>query len=126
LRQARHIGFGRPRFHDITRCLKPVSHCLARYGNSVYAGGIMAKHATLLALIALQSLPAWAEDDPYIIKTYASFAALKADTAKTCALITHDCELCTVSKNKAIACSSVGTACEPKEWRCYEKTSAPR
>jgi hypothetical protein len=86
----------------------------------------MAKHLILLAFVLLKSLPAQAEDDPYIIKTYASFAALKADTAKTCALISHDCELCTVSKDKAIACSSVGTACQPKEWRCYEKTPAPR
>lgn len=80
----------------------------------------------VLALVLLQSGLVWAEDDPYIIKTYASFAALKADTAKTCALITHNCELCVVTKDKAITCSSVGTACEPKEWRCYEKTPAPQ
>jgi hypothetical protein len=105
---------------------KPVSHCLARYGNNVYADAVMAKHLIFLMLFLLPSLSVWAEDNPYVVKTYASFAALKADAAKTCALITHDCELCVVSKDKAITCSSVGAACEPKEWRCYEKTPAKR
>jgi len=81
----------------------------------------MAKRATLLALLMLQSFPAWADEVSYEIKTYVSFAALKADTAKSCVLISHDCEICTISKEKIFICSSVGMACEPKEWRCYEK-----
>jgi hypothetical protein len=83
----------------------------------------MAKLLTLLAFICLQSA-ALADEPLYIIKTYASFAALKADAAKTCELVSHDCEICTVSKDKAFTCSSAGIACEPREWRCYEKKPA--
>jgi hypothetical protein len=80
----------------------------------------------ILALAVLLSASSWAEEDLYTIKTYASFTALKADTAKRCEFVSHDCEICTVSRNETFSCSSVGAACEPKEWRCYEKAPAPR
>lgn len=84
------------------------------------------KTASIIVLLFfLQSSPVRAEDGSYTIKTYASFAALKADAAKSCELISHDCEVCAVSEDHKLVCSSVGTACEPKEWRCYEKKLAP-
>ncbi|MFN0191722.1 MAG: hypothetical protein ACKVP5_07065 [Aestuariivirga sp.] len=66
--------------------------------------------------------PAFADD--FTIKTYRSFAELQADTAKKCELVSHDCEVCSVGAAKKFTCSSVGAACEPKEWRCYEKKLA--
>jgi hypothetical protein len=86
----------------------------------------MIKRFALLVFLSWPGLPAWAEEGSYTVKTYASFAALKADAEKTCELISHDCELCVVSKEKTFTCSSVGAACQPKQWRCYEKTPAPR
>jgi Fe-S-cluster containining protein len=85
----------------------------------------MAKRLTLLVLMCLQSAAALADEAAYTVKMYASFMALKADTAKSCELISHDCEICTIAPDKTFACSSVGMACEPKEWRCYEKKPAP-
>jgi hypothetical protein len=79
-----------------------------------------------LAFLPLQSLPSLAEEEPYTVKTYVSFAALKADTAKACELISHDCELCIVAKDRTFSCSSVGAACQPRQWRCYEQKPAPR
>jgi hypothetical protein len=73
----------------------------------------------LAIAILLFASPAFADD--FTIKTYKSFAELQADTTKKCELVSHDCEVCSVNEAKKITCSSVGTACEPKEWRCYEK-----
>jgi hypothetical protein len=71
--------------------------------------------------IALLLLATTALADDLTIKTYKSFAELQADTTKKCELVSHDCEVCSVDAETKFVCSSVGTACQPKEWRCYEK-----
>jgi hypothetical protein len=73
-----------------------------------------------LIVYALLSSLGMADDTHPLFKTHASFLELKADTEKACYFISNDCELCSAS-NGILVCSSVGIACEPTEWRCYEK-----
>ena len=48
-----------------------------------------------------------------------------ADGLKNCAFVTHDCELCIITENDNVICSSAGFACEPKTWRCLKASANP-
>jgi hypothetical protein len=50
--------------------------------------------------------------------SYTSLEALKGQTARECLIASHDCEVCSLDDSQKLVCSSVGTGCEPKEWRC--------
>jgi hypothetical protein len=51
-------------------------------------------------------------------ESYTSLEALKGQTTRECLTTSHDCEVCSMDDSQKLVCSSVGTGCEPKEWRC--------
>lgn len=44
----------------------------------------------------------------------------RSDRTNTCILRVHDCEVCAKDKTGTIFCSSIGIACQPKTWSCFE------
>jgi hypothetical protein len=49
---------------------------------------------------------------------YTSLEALKGQATRECLITSHDCEVCSMDDTQKLVCSSVGTGCDPKEWRC--------
>ena len=64
-----------------------------------------------------------AEEQPKSDYTsYPTLTALAAKANGRCFIISTDCQVCAVADG-TVTCSSVGIACEPKEWRCYPRTT---
>jgi hypothetical protein len=76
------------------------------------------RHLAVLVLLGTTALAG--EIDHKKVK-YSSFEELRADTAKKCELISHDCETCSFDENDKPMCSSSGFACVPRTWFCYSK-----
>lgn len=76
--------------------------------------------ATMMAALSSISsaVPAAAAAPQLKYDTYTTFEALQQQKTRECLIESHDCEVCSVDGLEKVSCSSVGTACEPKEWRC--------
>ena len=81
-----------------------------------------ARNRSALLVIALSLTAfvqaAWSAERQLKYDTYTSLEALEGQTMRRCLITSHDCEVCSIDDTQKLVCSSVGTACEPKEWRC--------
>ena len=61
---------------------------------------------------------AFAEDNQPFAKPAKQGRTTEFGPLKNCALVTHNCELCSVGQGGHLSCSNAGIACVPTEWRC--------
>ena len=81
--------------------------------------------ALLCSLLAPHAQFASAEDNQPATSAGNETEMPSADALKNCAFVTHDCELCIITENHDVICSSAGFACGPKTWRCLKASVNP-